>query len=306
MLVHRRFQGYTGGHGKMLDYMRHVQAHARWDVLLHLSATRTDTEANPFCAWPNQSTQWRPQEADALLIGGMDWTLLAEWDDQDLPPVINLVQHVRHADPSLPLRAFLKRPAIRICVSHAVRDAIVATGEVHGPVHVIPLGIDVEGLGCLGDINPTMDVFIDGVKQPDLARCVHQELVRHGLRVRLHDQRTPRSVYLRHMALARIVVALPDPEEGFYLPGLEAMAMGRALVQPDCLGSREYVRAQENARVPERRADAIAAMALDLARDAQATDTISRAARLAASRFTLAAERAAVHALLDTLDGTCT
>jgi len=42
------------------------------------------------------------------------------------------------------------------------------------------------------------------------------------------------------------LVALPLPAEGFYLPALEAMALGTPVVTLDCIGSRQYARSGEN------------------------------------------------------------
>ena len=123
MLFHRDFHGYSGGHGKLWDYFRHVDAHPDWRAHLHLTAGSTH-EDNPWLdAGVVPQPEWRPHAADALFLAGVDWQAYP----QDAPerPVINLIQGVRHADPDLLLRDFLARPAIRICVGQPVADAIL-------------------------------------------------------------------------------------------------------------------------------------------------------------------------------------
>lgn len=302
MLFHRDYHGYTGGHGKLRDYLDHVQAHPGWSAAVYLSPSSDRDVGNPFLDAPGLTERWMPQAADALLLGGMDWTALPMSSVLPAQPVVNLVQHVRHADPTLPLRGFLSRRAIRVCVSTAVAAAIAATGEVNGPMRVIPAAVDSATLAKLGERTAGSDVFIDAVKQPSLGSAVADALARCGVPARLHAARLPRTDYLAAMAAAAVVVALPDPLEGFYLPGLEALALGRALVQYDCVGSRDYLRDGDNALVPAREASAIAGAALRLHADAALRARLCAAGRATAARFDLAGERAAVHGLLDELD----
>lgn len=301
LLIRRDYRGYTGGHGKFRDYVAHVDAHARWTARLYLTPDSLRDAGNPFLDVPGLVAQWAPERADALLLGGMDWAALAP-DVETHLPVINLMQGVRHADADSPLRAFLRRRALRVCVSTAVAEAILATGEVNGPVQVVPAAVDTHMLAALGRSKPCTDVFIDAVKQPQLGASVAAMLREAGLRPCLHSERSPRTDYLAAMAAAAVVVTLPGPAEGFYLPGLEALAMGRALVQYDCGGSRDYLHDDVNALVPPPQPLAIARAALQLHADAALRVRLQAAGLTAALRFDLAAERASVHALLDTLD----
>ena len=301
LLVRREYRGYTGGHGKFRDYVAHVDAHAGWAAQLYLTPDSRRDADNPFLDVPGRVGQWEPERADALLLGGMDWTALPA-DIEMRVPVINLVQHVRHADAGSPLRAFLSRRALRVCVSTAVAEAILATGEVDGPVRVIPAAVDTRMLAALGQAKSSTDVFIDAVKQPQLGASVAAMLREAGLQPYLHSERAPRADYLAAMAAATVVVTLPEPAEGFYLPGLEALAMGRALVQYDCGGSRDYLHDGANALVPSPRPLAIARAALQLHADAALRARLQAAGQATAQRFDLTAERAGVHALLDELD----
>lgn len=302
MLFHRDYQGYTGGHGKVRDYVGHVHSHPDWSAGVYLTPASDRGVGNPFLDAPGLTDRWQPDDADALLLGGMDWAALPAGVARAAQPVVNLVQGVRHAEPDLPLRSFLSRRAVRVCVSTAVATAIAATGEVNGPIRVIPAAVDSAVLASLGARTPGEGVFIDAVKQPSLGAEIARELARSGVPVRLHVDRLPRADYLDAMAAAAVVVTLPDPLEGFYLPGLEALALGRALVQYDCLGSRDYLRDGDNALVPDRRAAAIADAAVTLHADAGLRARLGAAGRATAARFDLATERASVHRLLDELD----
>ena len=299
MLIWRDYRGYTGGHGKFHDYVTHLDAHPAWSAAVYLTPDSVRDVSNPFLRVPGLTDVWRPAEADALLVGGVDWNALPDVLDPRMP-IINLVQHVRHADAAAPMRRFLSRRAIRICNSAAVAAALTATGEVNGPLCVIDSAVDTDLLAQAGRAPCSTDVFIDAAKQPELGHAVAGRL--DGLRVHLHIERLPFPDYVRAMASARIVLPLPDPTEGIYLPGLNAMAMGRALVQPDCVGSRVYVRDGENALVPPRDADALAEAVRRLHHDPALQKRLVAAGLRTAAGFNLARERTQFHRLLDEID----
>lgn len=296
LLFRRDFGGYTGGHGKVHDYFLHAAAHAAWQATVYMDPSSTwddnpwrDAEAQAF------SREFAPQHADALFLGGMDW--LAYPRDSGRP-VINLVQHVRHGDLTHPLSEFLRRRAIRICVSQPVADAILATGQVNGPVRVIHAALNLpsvpEGVARRG-------IFIDAIKQPDLGRHIALGLAGYD-DVTLSDTRMSRSEYARALSRSEIAVLLPHAAEGFYLPALEAMASGCAVVVPDCIGNRAYLSPGVNAIVPTLAGDDIVDAVHRLVEQPALRAHIADAGRRTASGFALAAERSAFHALLDSLD----
>ena len=299
MLFHRDFAGYTGGHGKVWDYFRHALA-LGWDARVHLTPGSRRDASNPWMAMPERIVPgWQPHDCDVLFLAGMDWNAL---EDIHAPPrpVVNLLQHVRHAWPELPLRGFLRAPARRICVSHAVAEAVLATGEVNGPVAVIPAALDLpdDVRRCAhGSDGP---VLIAGLKAPALAHALAEELRGRGVEVELLDGWLPRDDYLAKVAGAAVAVTLPHPAEGFYLPALEAMALGVPVVLGDCLGSREYARDGDNcllaAREPEALADAVQ-RALQPAQAARLRERGQETAR----RFDQAGEREAFAQVLESL-----
>jgi len=243
ILFHRDFAGYSGGHGKVWDYFRHALA-LGWDARVYLTANSLRDASNPWMQMPERiAPQWTPEACDVLFLAGMDWTALPNFQCPPRP-VVNLIQGVRHAWPEHPLSAFLSAPAQRICVSQPVADAIIATGRVNGPVTVIPAALDLPE--HLPDPPDTPQILIAGLKAPALAHALAGQLRQRGLDVRVLDHALPRDVYLGIVASARVVVTLPHPAEGFYLPALEAMALGVPVVLTDCIGSREYTRDGDN------------------------------------------------------------
>lgn len=300
MLIYRDYHGYTGGHGKFLDYIAHVNAHPDWNADVYLTSGSAAMD-NPFLELPGRVSRWDPRDCDALLLGGMDWMAVPE---AVIPtrPVVNLLQHVRHAEAGSPLRAFLSRRAIRVGNSSLVTEAVRTTGEANGALLTINSGVDLAHLAEIGRRSIERDVFIDAAKQPQLGTALAERLEQHGLRVQLHIKRTPLADYLRTMAAATIAVPLPDRTEGLYLPGLDAMAMGRALVQPDCIGSRAYARDGDNALVPTREVDALAGAVMRLRADAGLCQRLVAAALATVAGFGMDAERREVHRLLDHID----
>lgn len=295
MLFRRDFDGYTGGHGKVHDYFRHVQAHPGWDACIHMSPT-SSWDDNP---WQDDRAALRarfaPGDADALFLGGMDW--LQYPHDCPGTPVINLVQHVRHADPAQPLFRFLERRAVRVCVSQPVANAILATGRVRGPVLVIEAALNMPQLPVSG---ARSGVFIDAIKQPVLGRQIADALGPQPDLV-LSDRRLPRAQYLAALAKSEIAVVLPHATEGFYLPALEAMACGCAVVVADCVGNRAYLEPGLNALVPDGTDGHVAAIRRLLG-DAPLRARLGAAGRQTASAFGLERERLAFNQVLDRLD----
>ena len=298
LLFHRDYEHYTGGHGKVLDYIAHADAHPGWEahVFVHPRSAR---EGNPFLAHPRgRIGSLSPTGDDVLFLAGEDW---AAWEDPDdaSRPVINLVQGVRHATPGTGLRSFLSRKAIRICVSDAVSEAIRSTGEVNGPVHVIPAALSLPE--SAGRASPSDGIFIYAHKQPALGAAVMSALRERGLEARLQTELVPRTDFLQRLEAARIAIVLPFAEEGFFLPALEAMALGCAVVTADCKGNRAYLEDGVNALVPALQLEPIMLAVDRLLADEGLRRRLADAGAEMATRFTLQRERSAFHGILDGL-----
>lgn len=291
LLFHRDFERYSGGHGKVWDYFRHTAAAPGWEPRVYL-AERSTSEQNPWRTHSaSQVAEWDPQASDALFLGGMDWEAYPA--DDPRRPVINLVQHVRHGDPKDPRHRFLSRAAVRICVSHEVAEA-VRPRDPNGPVLVIEAGIELPEPKAGA---PRSGIFIDAIKQPALGRALAARLREDGRTVHLNDSRIARHDYLARLASAEVAVVLPRATEGFYLPGLEAMALGCVTVVPDCVGNRGYLQPGRNALVPELQLEALA-RAVDQLDDGDLRSALTREGIATAQRFSLVRERASYHRVL--------
>ena len=300
LLFRRDYHGPSGGHLKVWHYYLHARESRRFTPRLFVTPASL---VDDVCPWRGVTTlaDWRPGEAAALFVAGLDWEALP--DDPGCP-VINLVQGVRHADPADPRYRYLARPAVRICVSAEVARAITATGIVNGPAHVIPAALDPADLPPPATARD-IPVLVAGAKQPALARDVAARLRDRGLAVTCLTTALPRRAFLDHLARAEVAVLLPLEAEGFFLPALEALALGALVVCPDCIGNRAICRDRVTALVPAFDAGAIA----EAAREALALPAATRRALRTAAASVVARhgpdeERRAFLAILDSLPPT--
>src|SRR4051812_45866527 len=172
VLFHRDFQGFTGGHLKVWNYFNHVAASPAFEPRIAFTPDSKWDPTNPWSESREYVIDWKPQDADVLFLAGLDWRALTDKQIAE-KPIINLIQHQRHADPLSELRNFLKHRAVRICVSEEVANPITETGIVRGPVHVIPNGIDLSAVFQGPPVaQRKIDILFCGLKAPELAREV--------------------------------------------------------------------------------------------------------------------------------------
>ena len=294
VLFHRDFRRFTGGHLKVWDYFNHVAASKSHEARIAFTPESKWDETNPWAQARDRVIDWEPEAADLLFLAGKDWRCLpAEEAQRFSRPVINLVQHPRHADPNSELYRFLPNRAIRICVSAQVADAIKGTGMVKGPVFIISNGID---LTAIPDVKPSghrpIELLLCGLKAPELARNLGELLADENVNVSSLGQWIPRPEYLNRLNDAKIAVMLPRKEEGFYLPALEAMACGAIVVCPDCVGNRDFCRDGVNCFRPayEKR-EVAAAIKTAIHQSADKTAAMLRNAKQTVSEHSLEQER---------------
>ena len=294
LLFYRDYRAYQGGHLKLAHYIAHTAASGLFEPRLYLTPdSRPD---HPFGAAPLVG-QWQPEAADALFLAGLDWEAVPEGIEERVP-VINLIQQVRQADPADPRYAFLGRRATRLCVSEAVASALEASGQCNGPIISIPAGID---LGDIPSPHRLHSVLVAGLKQPLIAQIVTAALRALGRQVVCLTEPIPRPQFLAAMARASVVVALPDAREGFYLPAIEAMAAGAAVVCPDALGNRDFCRHGETCLMPPANPAMLVEAALRLLNDSALRRRLVVAGREMAWRHGLKAERRSFHTMLGAL-----
>lgn len=297
LLFRRDFRGLTGGHLKVWHYFRHARDSASYRPAVHLTAASLRGEENPFDTGAAEIVAaWRPGDAAALFVAGLDWEAVPEGL---AIPIVNLVQGVRHADPGDPRRMFLPRRAVRICVSPEVAERILATGLVNGPVITIPNGVDVVPAERPEQERP-VPLLLAGWKRPERTRDVARALAARGIGVEVLDCRVPRGEFLGRLEAAATVILLPLEREGCFLPALEAFASGCVVVCPDCVGNRAFCRDGETCFVPPAEPDAIVDAALAAARLSPAARArMTSAARCEAVARGLDAERAAFLGVLE-------
>ena len=249
VLFYRDFVTYTGGHQKVFDYFAHALA-LGVDARISFSPRTHWDDSNPWSDYRERIVPFEPQDFDALFLAGRDWR---RYPDDTSRPVLNLIQHIRHADPASEVWPFLTRPAIRIAVSPEIAIAIEGTGRVNGATVTIPNGIDVP----LNPMPKATPVLVVAMKQPALGRQIAAALSAEGIGVTVLGVQVARRELLEAMARASVVVVLPRSVEGFYLPGLEAMALADIAVVPDCVGNRSYCRDGRNCLMPALECDAL-------------------------------------------------
>ncbi|MBU3693447.1 MAG: glycosyltransferase [Rhodocyclaceae bacterium] len=296
ILFHRNYQRLTGGHLKVFDYFRHTQSTPGYRAEIYL--TPDSQLGHPWETEAGLVRRYMPMEADGLFIAGLDWQALDPYPGiEERIPVINLIQGMRHASPTHPLYRFLRRRATRICVSSEVADALCATGICNGPIHVSPNCINRTLLPKFRVDRP-VDVFVSGNKRPDLAKEVAVRLALAGLSVDCAIMALPRSTFLTRMSNAKVAVLLPYEEEGFYMPALEAMAMGTVVICPDCIGNRGFCINEVTALVTGFDAAAIEAAIARIRSSPELAEGLRNRALSVSEGFDIGVERAVYQRIL--------
>src|SRR5918997_4950514 len=170
VLFYRNYRKFHGGHLKVWDYFSHVLASPEFTPRI---------EFGPRSSWDHTNPWWNAREyvvdsapsvhPDVFFVAGRDWFRMDQHPEAGAEiPVVNLVQHVRHADPKSNRYQFLSRKAIRICVSEEVTQALRETDLTEGPLITIPIGLDLESLPPPSGAARNIDVLIVALKQPGL------------------------------------------------------------------------------------------------------------------------------------------
>ena len=97
VLFYRHFEQYSGGHQKVFDYFSHLRATPGYQADICFSQTSQWNSTNPW--FPDtRSVDFLPDGYDYLFIAGMDWAAYSQYPLKSSKPIINLIQHVRHAE----------------------------------------------------------------------------------------------------------------------------------------------------------------------------------------------------------------
>lgn len=304
VLFHRKYRRFHGGHLKVWHYFNHVLEMPGYDARVLFDPNSAWDSSNPWNAARDRVMDSLDGFApDVLFVAGRDWQRLLGLGllDRNIP-VINLIQHVRHADEWSIQSQYLTSKAIRICVSPEVEEAVRAAGS-NGPTAVIPNGVEIPQIAPGAVEDRAVDLLIAGLKQPVLAGRVAQAVAPPDLTVEVLTEHVDQATFFEAMGRARVTLFLPNEEEGFYLPAIEGMALGTVVVCPDCVGNRSFCVPGVNAFRPEYRFEEVveaarAALVLPEGERRRLLDN----ARETASRHSLAAEREAFGRVLGDLD----
>lgn len=257
IIFYRHLIEYTGGHQKVADYFNHLKNAPEFIVDIAFSDTSRWDASNPwYPQYASKKYNYCPANYDYAFLAGMDWQIYLNSERKSGQPVINLIQHVRHADPDQPMHRFLTEKAVRICVSQEVANAIQGTGLVNGPVLTISNGINIP---AVEKTSKQYELFIFGPKHPEMAQAVSDELAQQGINAFSINHWLPRDELLGFLAASRIAVLLPNNTEGFYLPALEAMHYSDMVVVPDCVGNRSFCHDRQNCLLPAYNTSALVA-----------------------------------------------
>ena len=146
---------------------------------------------------------------------------------------------------------------------------------------------------------PPRVLFLDSaVKKPAIGEAVASLLRERGLRVDLQTLHCDRTVFLRRMKQSQLAVLLPTQQEGYYLPPLEAMRMGVAVVTCDCLGNRDHCRDEDTCLIAPAVPESLAAAALRCLADADLRAHLIARGSAQAERQVLSQERSRFLAIL--------
>lgn len=165
--------------------------------------------------------------------------------------IIHIIQNVRHVTPTwgdgYPVR-LLTRPAARISINDIVADVIGPWLDPRAFHEVIPLGHELaffhrERTGPLdGPVKVAHTTWKSDVG--DRTEALLLDDPRFTFRA---IRETVSWTELRDLyEWADVFLCTPNPEEGLYLPGIEAMAGGCLVVSPDVGGNMAYCRPDEN------------------------------------------------------------
>ena len=238
---YRRMQG---AHLKIFHYFQHVRASGIYTPKVYFHPETVWDSENPWVGERDYALPaYEPEKADVILMGGMfNWLMLPAELREDYPaPILCPIQGFSHTRRDNPRYPMLRYRAARVCVSQPVAASVRETGMARGPVFVVPNAIDLPAGPALPPHVREPGLLIAGQKAPRLAIKIETTLRESGWPVRTLTGQLPRADYLGALARAETVLLLPTPTgEGFFLPALEAMALGTLVICPDAGGNREF------------------------------------------------------------------
>jgi len=196
-------------------------------------------------------------------------SVIGPWHDPR--QVILIIQNVRWANPRFTggrAVRVLAKPMARIAVTDEVLEAVEGLVDRTMPTTVIVEGHDWPFFSKVrsGGLGRPVRVGYTTWKSP-VGVAVEEALGEDASYQFRSIRQTAAWLEIRHLYhWCDVFLGCPGPEEGFYLPGLEAMAAGCVVVMPDVGGNRAYSDFGGNCvEVPHDDADAYVAALRELA-----------------------------------------
>lgn len=247
----------VGGVLKIFDYARHFMEEG-FEVVLY---SRRKPQADdllfsiPTAQWVAENLQhpWRTEEElrphpqDYIFFSWpRQWLDVLEALPREFPPhnVIHIIQNTRHSNPEFIggfARRLLYMPMTRIAINWDTLSAIDSFIPESSVSRVIPLGHDTNYF-----LQSRSGPFRE---PPRVAYTTWKSHLGDRLRELFSDHEfefasiTGPASWASLAELyswADIFLGTPNEQEGFYLPGLEAMAAGAIVLVPDVGGNRDY------------------------------------------------------------------
>ncbi|PTW55731.1 hypothetical protein C8N35_11256 [Breoghania corrubedonensis] len=306
----------VGGIAKMLDYAVHADSQ-RYEVWF---ATNTNQHANAgLTAKPYY--QRSPHEIQFTLLDRADlrdgdmvmislpsdfYRVLERAKALGYPDIrfIHLIQNVRHNnvffDKSM-ARDLLMKNMPRICITDQVYDAVKRLVPDEELLELNFHGFDFEFFRRPSiKANRTLRLGYNLFKS-NFGEKVREACEARGLPVEFEV--VPRGVSWENLRAAYhacdAFIGTPLREEGYYLPGIEALAGGDILICSDAVGNRSYLAAEAALTVGyEDVDDYLAKIDALLAMTPQARERLQAAAVDFASQFSLEMEKQGFRAFL--------
>lgn len=231
-----------GGTLKLLHYFEHSLSLFPQKTKIYIPKDTPWTSYNLFTPHRNKvihNIEWK--NVTIMFLSGWGWERFIPAKYHASPPfrVIYLVQSFNKFRPEDSRYAGFANPAIRICVSRPLSKKLQSLGIANGPIHTIPACTDIDPLQIIGQNTPSkdIDVLIIGLKNPEMGKSIAESATSLGIHAQLITEILPRTKFIQQLARARITTCLPAAIEGFYLPALEAMALGSLVIVPTAVGN---------------------------------------------------------------------
>jgi len=252
----------VGGVVKIFDYVLHAQALNLEPVLYCPESTHQSLPLFSIEHLSGLLDSVRFEDQRALRVENGDLVLFSWPTDYELvaaraagkispKDVIHVVQNTRHGNPKW-LRGYatrlLMRPLTRIMVAEQVRHACEQFLNKWSITTTIVEGHNWEYFALERDGNLRHPIRVGYTTwKSDIGCRVESLLEGSSDYVFRHISHTVGWEELRDLYhWCDVFLAAPGPQEGFYLPGLEAMAAGTILITPDVEGNMQYCEFDSN------------------------------------------------------------